>query len=132
MTIIRHWKNMGKKVKNKCGESSEKMEDFFNNLDLFKKSLSDTCKTMQASLCKFESTMMDVKKSVREQKHILKEQVDCLRDNNKNIQCVDESLGNVLLAIRQNEYLQANYPAQHGFAEMKVVGQHPAKYLNNA
>ena len=40
---------------------------------------------------------------------------------------VDASLSNVLLAIKQNEYLHAWYPAQHGFPEMKVVGQHPVK-----
>lgn len=40
--------------------------------------------------------------------------------------CVDESLCNVLLAIRQNEYLQAYYPAQAGYPEMKVTGMHPA------
>jgi hypothetical protein len=40
---------------------------------------------------------------------------------------VDESLGNVLLAIRQNEFLQAYYPAQLGYPEMKIVGTHPAK-----
>lgn len=41
---------------------------------------------------------------------------------------VDETLCNVLLAIRQNEYLQAWYPAQLGQKEQKVVG----KYLMNA
>jgi hypothetical protein len=44
-------------------------------------------------------------------------------------QLVDESLGNVLLAIRQNEYLQAYYPQQHGFKAMKVSGIHPANIL---
>ena len=37
----------------------------------------------------------------------------------------EETLLNVLLAIRQNEYLQAWYPEQQGYPEMKVVGQHP-------
>jgi hypothetical protein len=37
---------------------------------------------------------------------------------------VDETLCNVLLAIRQNEYLQAWYPAQNGQAEQKVVGKY--------
>jgi hypothetical protein len=40
---------------------------------------------------------------------------------------VEETLGNVYLAIRQNEYLQAYYPEQHGIKAMKVVGVHPAK-----
>ena len=38
---------------------------------------------------------------------------------------VEETLMNVLLAIRQNEYLQAHYPAQCGAKEMMVVGTHP-------
>ena len=42
---------------------------------------------------------------------------------------VDETLGNVLLAIRQNEFLQAHYPAQHGYPEMKVTGKHPSKIV---
>ncbi len=32
---------------------------------------------------------------------------------------------NVLSAIRQNEYLQANYHAQQGYPAMKVAGHHP-------
>lgn len=36
----------------------------------------------------------------------------------------DETLCNVLLAIRQNEFLQAYYPAQNGQPEQKVVGKY--------
>ena len=43
------------------------------------------------------------------------------------IENIDETLGNVLLAIRQNEYLQAYYPAQHEYPDLKVVGKHPVK-----
>ena len=49
-----------------------------------------------------------------------------LEDIKKTNEIVEESLCNVLLAIRQNEYLQAWYPAQMGFPEMKVAGRHPA------
>ena len=45
-----------------------------------------------------------------------------LTDINAN---VEETLMNVLLAIRQNEYLQAHYPAQCGAKEMMVAGTHP-------
>ena len=41
-------------------------------------------------------------------------------------ECVDESLCNVLMAIRQNEYLHAWYPAQKGHKEANIVGMHPA------
>ena len=40
---------------------------------------------------------------------------------------IEETLGNVLLAIRQNEYLQAWYPEQQGHGEMKVIGRHPCQ-----
>ena len=40
-------------------------------------------------------------------------------------QTAEETLCNVLLAIRQNEYLQAWYPEQAGYPEMKIVGRHP-------
>src|SRR5271154_3893139 len=39
----------------------------------------------------------------------------------------EETLTNVLVAIRQNEYLQAWHPAQSGYPEMRVVGKHPAE-----
>ena len=42
---------------------------------------------------------------------------------------VDETMGNVLMAIRQNEFLQAHYPEQHGFSAMNVIGKHPAKLM---
>ena len=47
----------------------------------------------------------------------------------KTFDSVEDTLLNVLLAIRQNEYLQANYPAQHGFPELKVTGTHPANKI---
>lgn len=47
-----------------------------------------------------------------------------LKASNEN---VEETLANVLMAIKQNEYLQAWYPAQHGYPDMKVTGKHPAK-----
>ena len=40
---------------------------------------------------------------------------------------IEETIDNVFLAIRQNEFLQAHYPAQHGYADMKIIGKHPAK-----
>lgn len=43
----------------------------------------------------------------------------------KVIEDAEDTLCNVLLAIRQNEYLQAWYPEQHGQPEQKVVGTHP-------
>ena len=59
--------------------------------------------------------------------HELKNHTDQLTEITR-INCnVDETLGNTLLAIRQNQFLQAYYPAQHGFSEMHVTGLHPSK-----
>lgn len=44
---------------------------------------------------------------------------------------VEQTLMNVFLAIRQNEYLQAYYPPQDGFKEMNVVGTHPLQAKRN-
>jgi hypothetical protein len=41
------------------------------------------------------------------------------------VQGAEDTLLNVLVAIRQNEALQAWYPPQQGYPEMKVVGSHP-------
>jgi hypothetical protein len=45
----------------------------------------------------------------------------------KTMETIDETMGCILCAIRQNEYLQTYYPAQHGFPAMKTTGLHPAK-----
>ena len=67
-----------------------------------------------------EKTLLSIKKDHEKHKNIMKE----ISSTNKN---VEETVCNVLLAIRQNEYLQAYYPEQLGFKEMKVVGKHPSK-----
>lgn len=54
----------------------------------------------------------------------LKQHEDRLREILAVNQNVDETLCNVLLAIRQNEYLQAWYPPQNGEVEQKVVGKY--------
>jgi len=43
---------------------------------------------------------------------------------------VDETLCNVLMAIRQNEYLQAYYPSQNGLEDQHVVGKYVGKVKN--
>lgn len=51
---------------------------------------------------------------------------ETLREILKVSENADETLCNVLLAIRQNEYLQAWYPPQNGELEQKVVGKYHA------
>jgi len=55
--------------------------------------------------------------SITKQEKLLKS-VANISDN------AEQTLLNVLLAIRQNEYLQAWYPAQEGEPETYVVGHH--------
>ena len=54
---------------------------------------------------------------------------DLLNNMLKKMDSMDEMMGLVLVAIRQNEYLQAYYPEQHGFPAGKYVGTHPAKLM---
>ncbi len=44
----------------------------------------------------------------------------------------EETLLNVLTAIRQTEFLQAWCPAQDGYKEMMIVGRHPSNILEKA
>lgn len=61
--------------------------------------------------------------------------VDKSLDNHQNrltkivstMESIDEMMSLILVAIRQNEYLQAYYPAQHGHPAGKYAGLHPAK-----
>lgn len=40
---------------------------------------------------------------------------------------IDEMMSCILIAVRQNEYLQTYYPAQNGMPAGKYVGIHPSK-----
>jgi hypothetical protein len=113
---------MRKKTENKDQTPEEKMKIFLENFAAMKKEFSSVCIGFTSSLEKFNKHLFEMRK-------LLQAQEKSLEENNRVTQNVDESLGNVLLAIRQNEYLQAYYPAQLGFPEMKVTGKHPAKNI---
>ena len=98
----------------------EKILEFLENAKCIKKELCQFYKSISIGVKKCDSLLVQIKKSMKCQEEVL-------RENCRHTANVDESLGNVLLAIRQNEYLQAWHPAQHGFPEMKVAGKHPAK-----
>lgn len=55
-----------------------------------------------------------------------------LKDILGKMESIDEMMGLILVAIRQNEYLQAYYPEQHGFPAGKYAGLHPAKLMEKA
>ena len=69
---------------------------------------------------KMEESIVDAHILIKDHNKFL----DQLSTSNHNL---EDTVLNVLLAIRQNEYLQAWYPAQHGYDAMKLVGSHPAK-----
>lgn len=60
-------------------------------------------------------------------KFTLRKYQNLLNETKKTNQIAEETLSNVLLAIRQKEFLHAWYPQQGGYLEMNVVGQHPLK-----
>ncbi len=72
------------------------------------------------SLEAINAGMLEQKKNNVEQNKFLEK----ITKTNEN---VEEALCNVLLAIRQNEYLQAWYPAQNGIPEQRVVGKYVPK-----
>lgn len=63
---------------------------------------------------------------VQELLKMMKENKEFLANMVRSNQNMEDTMLNVLLAIRQNEYLQAYYPAQLGHPDIKVVGHHPA------
>ncbi len=85
-----------------------------------KKFFADSFKNLRASINKNAQVANYVHGTVLKHEKFLKE----LNKSNQNL---EEALANVLLAIKQNEYLQAWYPAQHGYPDLKVTGKHPAK-----
>jgi len=98
--------------------------------------LEETQEINRSNRCSYESMKRQFSSLVRQFKETNKtivenclKQTEYLKSLEKSNENVNETLLNVLLAIRQNEYLQAWYPEQHGFPEMKVSGTHPAKLM---
>lgn len=87
-------------------EAKKLFKQSFKELKLAIKKNASVANYIHGSLIKYEKTLKEIKST------------------NEN---VEETLANVLLAIRQNEYLQAWHPEQHEFPAMKVTGKHPAK-----
>jgi|SRR5579863_7669797 len=80
----------------------------------------------------FESMKSQNNRFLKEAREMLKDMnqkmsgysdlINSVKSTNEN---VEDTILNVLAAIRQNEYLQAWYPEQSGMPEMKVIGSHP-------
>jgi 2-hydroxy-3-keto-5-methylthiopentenyl-1-phosphate phosphatase len=95
---------------------SKELQEFRSIL----KKNEDLLTSIRFALSKHEKLIAEVRK----EQSSFKEFLDRILKSHHNL---DETVCNVLLAIRQNEYLQAYYPAQHGYNEMKVTGKHPVK-----
>lgn len=108
----------------------EFLKDHFSHLE----------KTFIKEYCKLNERYAEAAKKLNalEEKFLLKNEVltneirDLLATYNKRMHdfaqvtaTAEQTMVNVLAAIRQNEYLQAYYPAQGGIPEMKVSGKHP-------
>lgn len=112
------------------GKKATKQMTLEEELSLMKKEMAKTLGDMRRD---FEMIKTQFKKFMTQSGGWIKESHDSIEKHEKFLngikntnENVEEILGNVLMAIRQNEYLQAWYPAQSGFPEMKVTGIHPA------
>lgn len=89
-----------------------------------KKDAKDCLTALRFQMKRVEEVFVRFLKETTDKIHSHDVMLEKVHSTNEN---VEESLCNVLLAIRQNEYLQAWHPAQHGFPDLKVVGKHPIK-----
>jgi len=79
---------------------------------------SDPNQKETLDLKEIHTALIEYKKEMAEHRKILRDVVKV----NEN---VEQTLLNVLAAIRQNEYLHTWAPAQKGHPEMKFAGLHP-------
>lgn len=101
--------------------------EIYEYVDVLKK----TIKTLQVKINFLSAQMNQV---IQEQKSVNKQVTKQLSEQNKILNQlnnsntnVEETLLNVLLAIRQNECYKAWYPQQMGYPDIKVTGPHPIK-----
>lgn len=118
---------MPKKPFSNKQDLTEEEKSFQNRLDIFDSILRHLDLTVKKIDSRNDTFIKKTSLSVTELVKKMKEFEEIIKKVKTTNENVDESLCNVLLAIRQNEYLQAWYPEQHGYPEMKVTGIHPAK-----
>ena len=116
-------------------EPTKKPEEIFSELvtncnELYKKA-NRALQDSRILYEKLEKEMRDLKLDsvtlLRTVTQKFTTQTQVIDDLRKITISTEDALLNVLLAIRQNEYLQAYYPEQHGYQSMKVTGTHLAK-----
>jgi hypothetical protein len=130
--LLLRGKMMPKEKKSKVEKAPQEKDD-----ELFKKSVDLHARTQIAfNKIKFfhekiENEMSEMKQQNIQLLRFIEEKFDSqkevLANTSKIAQTTEETLLNVLLAIRQNEYLQAWYPPTDSYTAMKVTGIHPSK-----
>lgn len=119
---------MDKRLKRKYRKRERK-----SKYTLATESLARETRALSRAINKIAETYLKIKDYVRANEDLTKVVLEALKAHAKAMdgmkrshESLDETVCNVLLAIRQNEYLQAWYPATKGYGEMMVTGQHPA------
>lgn len=100
-------------VKEFIEQIEKKNAEMNRNLSAFMQKVKESIKKIDDTIFSWDKRIIDHNKFLEN-----------LFDSNSNL---EELVLNVLLAIRQNEYLQAWYPKQSGYPEMKICGTHPLK-----
>src|SRR5277367_5636539 len=105
-------------------EEQESLREFMRTGQKFMASMRRDLSHLQKEISKLATEnhemIIQIKKDLIEHSKLLKEVA-------QSCETSEETLGSVLVAIRQNEFLQTYYPAQHGFPAKKYCGIHPAK-----
>ena len=102
-------------IENEKIKDAEFLSDFIKNLEY---KFDRMCKKNETFLAQYLKTF----ESMHEKIIFYEEKLTRISEANAEIEL---AISNMLLAIRQNEFLQAWFPAQKGYPAMKVVGKHP-------
>lgn len=114
------------------GEFRKNFSDLINKIEHFAEDLDANGKVSRKALKNVDEFKEFASKQVKELCCDIKALIAMIQTQQKLFlkivdlnEMVDETLSNALLAIRQNEYLQAWYPEQQGHPQQKVVGKWP-------
>jgi len=115
----------------------EELIDLKEQIEKFKQQMRSEKAKFDAIFKRCEGMVQHVRKKIdSHDKTLLEVKKENIRHTQflekilKSHEILDKTVCNVLLAIRQNEYLQAWYPAQKGIQEMQVVGLHPLEEVS--
>lgn len=106
-------------------ESPKKKKKKLTQLELIKKSIDDNREFLDNWMKVNSEQKNSINTAIISLSLSLKKHEKTIKEIKEVHLTIEETLRNVLVAIRQNEYLQAYYPEQAGYPAMNVVGQHP-------